>query len=247
MSGWAWIFTFSRSNTRENRHPRRLLGIGIFPPTLQPSCIHPSLLAPHLCSRQTIVRIVRCAATENLQSSLDCARGLLWRSTTTPRVRPLSPADNPDQRRRRSTTKSVTPTFQVDDLHCIVVDARARHGPHLDTGHPSPSNHPRPGGVQPPPPAAERRRGSRENKPDRGLSLLETEDCLAGYCELVGRGRVALEGCILIALSLCFSFLLFSFLSFFLRVSSSRGWDASCISSGSCGIMKLWNDESIEL
>lgn len=206
---------------------------------LQPSCIHPSSLPPPrplLCSRQTIVRIVRCAATENLQSSLDCARGLLWRSTTTPRVRPLSPADNPDQRRRRSTTKSVTPTFQVDDLHCIVVDARARHGPHLDTGHPSllppPTN-----SLQTTPVRGEcsrrRRRQQRggegrENKPDRGLSLLETEDCLAGYCELVGRGKVALEGlyfdCIVAVFLLPSSF--FSFLLFFLSLflsSSSRG------------------------
>lgn len=35
-----------------------------------------------------------------------------------------------------STTKSVTPTFQVDDLHCIV-DARARDRPHLDRDNPS--------------------------------------------------------------------------------------------------------------
>lgn len=54
-----------------------------------------------------------------------------------------------------------------------------------------------------------------ENGPDRGLSLLETEDCLAGYSELRegegGGGGVRGWLNILIALSRCFSlFFLFS-------------------------------------
>lgn len=46
------------------------------------------------------------------------------------------------RRRRWTTTKSVTPTFQVDDLHCIA-DARAHGGPHLDRGNPLFFRHPR--------------------------------------------------------------------------------------------------------
>lgn len=107
---------------------------------------------------------------------------------------PTTPAS---RRRRRSTTKSVTPTFQVDDLHCIV-DARARDGPHLDselTPLPFPlADVDRPTATPVRSRGCSRRRRRRrdvervENGPDRGLSLLETEDCLAGYSELLGRG-----------------------------------------------------------
>lgn len=149
---------------------------------------------------------------------------------------PTTPAS---RRRRRSTTKSVTPTFQVDDLHCIV-DARARDGPHLDselTPLPFPlADVDRPTATPVRSRGCSRRRRRRrrdvervENGPDRGLSLLETEDCLAGYSELLGGWRS--RGCILIALSRCFSFLPRSlfFRVCFLWVRDEA--NASCISN----------------
>lgn len=145
---------------------------------------------------------------------------------------PTTPAS---RRRRRSTTKSVTPTFQVDDLHCIV-DARARDGPHLDselTPLPFPlADVDRPTATPVRSRGCSRRRRRRrdvervENGPDRGLSLLETEDCLAGYSELLGGGG-AFEGlyfdCIVAV------FLLSSAFSFFPSLLPlSEGW-GKCI------------------
>lgn len=184
MSGWAWIFTFSRSNTRENRHPRRLLGTGIFPPpTLQPSVYSPLLAlfhpSPPLTSDDS-THCARCAATESPQSSLDCARGLLWRSTTTtPRVvRPLSPADNPVGGGLRPRECDPDLSGGWPPLHPSWRDARAPHGPHLDTGHPL-SLLPPPfegGGVQQQPPPAERRRGRVEKREQTRPWLVITWD-----------------------------------------------------------------------
>lgn len=232
MSGWAWIFTFSRSNTRENRHPRRLLGTGIFPPpTLQPSVYSPLLAlfhpSPPLTSDDS-THCARCAATESPQSSLDCARGLLWWSTTTtPRVvRPLSPADNPVG----GGQESVTPTFQVDDLHCIRRCAR--------TPRPSPRHRPPP--LPPATPvrgwrsAAAAAAGREEEGEGREERTNPTVACHYLRLKIVWLVTVNLWGggrsCILIALSLCFSFLPSS-LSFFLRGDEMR------LASG----MKLWN------
>lgn len=236
MSGWAWIFTFSRSNTRENRHPRRLLGTGIFPPpTLQPSVYSPLLAlfhpSPPLTSDDS-THCARCAATESPQSSLDCARGLLWRSTTTtPRVvRPLSPADNP--RRRRSTAKRVWPRpFRWMTSTASVVARCAR------TPRPSPRHRPPP--LPPATPvrgwrsAAAAAGGGREEEgegreertnPTVACHYLRLKIVWLVTVNLWGGGR----GCILIALSLCFSFLPSS-LSFFLRgdeiLRPSPGWN----------------------
>lgn len=103
---------FHRSNMRENHHD--FSESVFFPPSHPPVLLTLTLpLSPSrrsLCPRQTIVRIVLCAATENLQSSLDCAQGLLWRSPPPTHVRPLSPAGNPcapTSAARRSTTKRV--------------------------------------------------------------------------------------------------------------------------------------------
>ena len=146
------------------------------------------------------------------------------RTPTQPRRQPLRPdvggAAVYDQ-------ESVTPTFQVDDLHCIV-GARARDGPHLDSG--SPFLPSRPSSPAPPPPlqstSTDRQppphaRGDAagggggevervENGPDRGLSLLETEDCLAGYSELRGGVRGWLYFDCIVAVFLPF-FLVFAF------------------------------------
>lgn len=237
MSGWAWIFTFSRSNTRENRHPRRLLGTGIFPPpTLQPSVYSPLLAlfhpSPPLTSDDS-THCARCAATESPQSSLDCARGLLWRSTTTtPRVvRPLSPADNP--RRRRSTAKRVWPRpFRWMTSTASVVARCAR------TPRPSPRHRPPP--LPPATPvrgwrsAAAAAAGREEEGEGREERTNPTVACHYLRLKIVWLVTVNLwgggRGCILIALSLCFSFLPSS-LSFFLRGDEMR------LASG----MKLWN------
>ena len=101
---------FHRSNMRENHHPRRLLGISTFPSLPPIRSTHPHPLPSSrrsLCPRQTIVRIVLCAAAENLQSSLDCAQGLLWRSPPPHTYVRSAPPATPAPRRRRSTTKRV--------------------------------------------------------------------------------------------------------------------------------------------
>lgn len=119
---------------------------------------------------------------------------MLWRSTTTT-------AAATTQRRRRSTTKSVTPTFQVDDLHCIV-DARARHGPHLDTGRPSSLHR------HSPPPG----RGWRSAAGGGGEEERTNPSVACHYSRLKIVWLVTVNlwrGCILIALSLRFSFLSF--------------------------------------
>ena len=145
------------------------------------------------------------------------------RTPTQPRRQPLRPdvggAAVYDQ-------ESVTPTFQVDDLHCIV-GARARDGPHLDSG--SPFLPSRPSSPSPPPPpfsqrrptdshprtlagmqpaaAAARWRGSRTD-PTVACHYLRLKIV---WLVTVNFGEAFEGGCILIALSRCFSlFFLFS-------------------------------------
>lgn len=97
---------------RENVEERHILGIGSFP-------------LPKLCPHTRRY----CAVTENLQSSLDWRVGVAMAITSHP-----PPTNYPSVVPTTAVydQQSVTPTFQVDDLHCIV-DARARDGPHLDT------------------------------------------------------------------------------------------------------------------
>lgn len=181
----------------------RLHGIGTFPPTLY-SVPDPLSSTPSRRSMPTSDDSTHCTAPplKTYSLALTARRGCYgdhYPHTYAHSAPPTTPAS---RRRRRSTTKSVTPTFQVDDLHCIV-DARARDGPHLDselTPLPFPlADVDRPTATPVRSRGCSRRRRRRrdvervENGPDRGLSLLETEDCLAGYSELLGGGG-AFEG-----------------------------------------------------
>ena len=237
---------FHRSNMRENRHPLRLHGIGTFPPTPY-SVPDPLSSTPSQRSMPTSDDSTHCTAPplKTYSLALTARRGCYgdhYPHTYAHSAPPTTPAS---RRRRRSTTKSVTPTFQVDDLHCIV-DARARDGPHLDselTPLPFPlADVDRPTATPVRSRGCSRRRRRRrdvervENGPDRGLSLLETEDCLAGYSELLG--GVPFEGlyfdCIVAV------FLLSSVFSFFPSLLPLReGWD-KCILYFESKSTKLW-------
>lgn len=95
-----------------------------------PPCIHPSSPSstPPLRSRQTIVRIVRAAPPPRAHSLALTARGGCYGDQPPPPHASYAHSAPPTTPSAAVYgQESVTPTFQVDDLHCIRRGAMRAH------------------------------------------------------------------------------------------------------------------------